>query len=725
MLRFKYIEMRNFLSFGNVPQRVELNSSPLTLIMGTNNDATSDENGDETRNGVGKSTVMQALNFVLFGKSIDNRIKLTNLVNKTNKKNCEVAVEFEKDGAYYRIVRKRSPTNVHLYVNNTEIVDPENSTSDDEAQGENRATQQVIEEIIGMSQEMFTQIVTLSTSDEPFLAKGAAKQRQLIEELLTITQLSEKAEKLKELVKGTKEAIEREKFRCETIEASNAKILETIKGFEQQSLDWEETRQANINLASTKLANHPPIEVDVCLKQIDAVKAANDHNNEVLRSKIQFDEEVLKATKFEETRENDIAKVTLQIEAMRKIDIDAEIKAHEAVELWNADKMKQVANLSERKLIESTIATARNKLKTSTDSIIRLQKQIECSTGARCPTCNSEVEHEKHLEILSGIQNAIDEEAKIQSSSTEEIEILQRKLDLNIASAIELGPKPVTHYNNVADAYKHQANIVSLESELQTIQNRHNQSLTTALIMKQNVEKLGEGVDVPEAQFVTYQDVYQYENTRNRLVQQLDAAEASKNPYIEQINTLRDSSLQNIDYDELNRLRKMQEHQEFLVKLLTNKNSFVRKRIIDQNLSFLNNRLSHYIAKSGSPHVVTFLNDLSVDITHMGNNYDFDNLSRGEKTRVVVALTLAFRDTFESLNFAVNTLMIDELLDNGLDPAGVNDCYKMLVEIGEQRDKNVFLITHRQELQQKANNIMMIVKENGFSSVEQNDAEAL
>ena len=58
MLRFKYIEMRNFLSFGNVPQRVELNGSTLTLIMGVNNDSTSDENGDETRNGVGLISFM-------------------------------------------------------------------------------------------------------------------------------------------------------------------------------------------------------------------------------------------------------------------------------------------------------------------------------------------------------------------------------------------------------------------------------------------------------------------------------------------------------------------------------------------------------------------------------------------------------------------------------------------------------------------------------------------
>lgn len=725
MLRFKYIMMRNFLSFGNLPQRVELNSSPLTLIMGTNNDATSDENGDETRNGVGKSTIMQALNFVLYGKSIDNRIKLTNLVNKTNKKNCEVEVEFEKDGAYYKIIRTRSPTNVHLYVNDTMIIDPENSNVEDEAQGENRATQQVIEEIIGMSQEMFTQIVTLSTSDEPFLAKGAAKQRQLIEELLTITQLSEKAEKLKELVKGTKEAIEREKFRCDTIEASNAKILETIKGFEQQSSQWEQTKSKNLEDVNVKLDTYPAIEVDACLFEIDEAAKIIDHNIKSKQLRIKFDETVKQAYEFEGTKEDNVAKIITEIEALKQFDINAEIEAHAELELWKEEKATYDSQMAEIRLLTSSMEINRSKINKCIDTVNRIEKQIESTRGAVCPTCNSELDHEKHMEIVEALRLNMEEENEAQVRYAYELEEITKTVNEMSSKLIPVQAQPVTHYKTVAEAYQHQANIVALESKLEQEQNKENTRLTEALALQAEVDAHGHEFEVPSTRFKTSAEVYQYENTRNKLVQQRDHFTASQNPYISQINTLRESSLQNIEYDELNRLRKMQEHQEFLVKLLTNKNSFVRKRIIDQNLSFLNNRLAHYIAKSGSPHVVTFLNDLSVDITHMGNNYDFDNLSRGEKTRVVIALTLAFRDTFESLNFAVNTLMIDELLDNGLDAAGVNDCYKMLVDIGEKSDKNVFLITHRQELQQKANNIMMIVKENGFSSVEQNDAEAL
>ena len=92
---------------------------------------------------------------------------------------------------------------------------------------------------------------------------------------------------------------------------------------------------------------------------------------------------------------------------------------------------------------------------------------------------------------------------------------------------------------------------------------------------------------------------------------------------------LRGSGLQEISFDTINDLTRIKEHQDFLLKMLTNKDSFIRKKIIDQNISFLNTRLSHYLAEVGLPHMVRFLSDLEVEITQYGKEFDFDNLSRG------------------------------------------------------------------------------------------------
>jgi len=108
-----------------------------------------------------------------------------------------------------------------------------------------------------------------------------------------------------------------------------------------------------------------------------------------------------------------------------------------------------------------------------------------------------------------------------------------------------------------------------------------------------------------------------------------------------------------------------------LLKLLTNKDSFIRKRIIDQNLSYLNARLSQYLDRIGLPHTVKFLNDLTVSIEELGRELDFDNLSRGERNRLILSLSWAFRDVWESLYQPINLLFIDEVIDTGMDSSGV------------------------------------------------------
>jgi hypothetical protein len=91
---------------------------------------------------------------------------------------------------------------------------------------------------------------------------------------------------------------------------------------------------------------------------------------------------------------------------------------------------------------------------------------------------------------------------------------------------------------------------------------------------------------------------------------------------------MQQQALQEVTYDTLNDLTRLQEHQEFLLKLLTSKDSFIRKKIIEQNLSYLNARLTHYLDRIGLPHTVVFQNDLTVSIEELGRELDFDNLSR-------------------------------------------------------------------------------------------------
>ena len=188
---------------------------------------------------------------------------------------------------------------------------------------------------------------------------------------------------------------------------------------------------------------------------------------------------------------------------------------------------------------------------------------------------------------------------------------------------------------------------------------------------------------------------------------------------------MKESGLQTIDYTELNTLQILRDHQDFLLRLLTSKDSFIRKRIINQNLAYLNARLEHYLDRVGLPHKVKFMSDLTVEIREHGRDLDFDNLSRGERTRLILGLSWSFRDVYESLNTPISLLFIDELIDNGLDPAGVESALAVLKQMSREANRNVFLISHRDELVGRVGSVMKVVKDGGFTSFsfEEDDEE--
>jgi DNA repair exonuclease SbcCD ATPase subunit len=200
------------------------------------------------------------------------------------------------------------------------------------------------------------------------------------------------------------------------------------------------------------------------------------------------------------------------------------------------------------------------------------------------------------------------------------------------------------------------------------------------------------------------------------LLQQITNKHAETDPYGEQITDMQTKALQDVSYTALNELTRVQDHQDFLLKLLTSKDSFVRKKIIDQNLSYLNSRLTHYLDRIGLPHTVKFQNDLSVSIEELGRELDFDNLSRGERNRLILSMSWAFRDVWESLYHPINLLFIDELIDNGLDTQGVENALAILKKMSRERNKSIWLVSHREELAGRVENILKVVKENGFTN---------
>lgn len=591
MIKIKNLTVRNFMSVGNQTQAIDFDKGQLTLVLGENLDLGGDDSG--ARNGTGKTTIINGLSYAIYGQALTN-IKKDNLVNKINSKGMLVTVTFEKDGVEYHIERGRKPNILKFSVNGQE----QDMDDLDESQGDSRETQKTIDEMIGMSHEMFKHLVALNTYTEPFLSMKPTEQRNIIEQLLGITLLSEKSEALKEQMKITRDAISTENTKLETIKASNEKIKQSIESIERKQRLWDENKEKTI-------------------------------------------EDLLKAK-----------------EMLANIDIDAEILAQKQLVEWS--KQKQ-----EKDNLDGLIARQTTTLEKEQKALDRLEKELLSLKEHKCHACGQDIHDDKHDDMVNAKQGQVDESIGAVKEIQEEILALQEALEL----VGELGDCPKVEYDSLEQALEHRSTLIKLD-------------------------------------------------------QDIEIKEKEENPYTEQINELQESAVQELDFTALNDLTRVKEHQEFLYKLLTNKDSFVRKRIIDQNLQFLNQRLTYYLAKIGLPHIVEFNNDLTVIITQLGQDLDFDNLSRGERNRLILSMSWAFRDVWENLYHSINLLFIDELVDSGMDASGVESSIAVLKKMTRERDKNVFLISHRDDLTSRVNHVLKVIKENGFTSYS-NDVEIL
>ncbi len=589
-IKIKDLTVKNFMSVGNVTQAVDFNREQLTLVLGENLDQGGDDTG--SRNGTGKTTIVNALSYALYGQALTN-IKKNNLINKTNNKSMLVTLNFEKNGNVYRVERGRSPNVLKFYVNDLEQED-----LTDESQGDSRKTQETIQDLLGMSHNMFKHVVALNTYTEPFLSMRTNDQREIIEQLLGITILSEKADSLREQIKVTKDTITEETLKINAIEASNSKIKQSIETLVTRKRAWESKRR------------------------------------------------------------DDLLKIETAIEELEKLNIEVELDAHERLTHWTELNNRLTSLNKERATLETALMRA-------SKSVEKVEKDVVDLDDAMCYACGQALHADKKEEILGKKQKELVDALSYQTEVADKLESTMKLL----AEIGDINGKPSTFYESAKEAYEHRSNVDNLRS---------------ALSSKQQEE----------------------------------------DPYQTQIDDLNTTAIQKIDWAIVNQLTSLKEHQDFLLKLLTNKDSFIRKKIIDQNLAYLNNRLTYYLDKLGLPHQVAFLNDLSVEITQLGQDLDFDNLSRGERNRLILGLSFAFRDVWESLYQGINLLFIDELIDSGMDTAGVENSLSILKKMGRERNKNIYLISHKDELIGRVNNVLKVIKENGFTSYE-NDIEVV
>ena len=242
MILFKELTYKNFLSTGNNPIKIQLDKERSTLIVGTN--------------GSGKSTILDALSFALFGKAHRN-VNKGGLVNSVNGKGCKVSIEFDTAGHSWKVIRGIKPNMFEVWQNG-KMIDQQTNVRD---------YQKFLEQnILKLNHKSFHQIVVLgSSSFIPFMQLKAWDRRDVIEDLLDISVFS----KMKHVLK-TRNTISKDLAKTNRIALDNQKdkIEYQKKHINQLEAINEEAKKsftADIALAQT--------EIDSLKKQLDEYPA--------------------------------------------------------------------------------------------------------------------------------------------------------------------------------------------------------------------------------------------------------------------------------------------------------------------------------------------------------------------------------------------------------------------------------------------------------------------
>lgn len=693
------------MSFGNVPQRINFDQNEIVLVLGENYDSQKTHSGI-LRNGAGKTSIINGLCYALFGQPLLN-IKRDNLINNINQKNMEVKVVFSKNDSIYEIHRGRKPNFLIYRVNNKDVVNvnqkDQKTIGEDETESTQENTQKQIEKVLGFDIFLFRHIFAMNTYTEPFLSMRLQDQRVFIETLFKINELSEKGDRLKEKIKETREEFLRESAAIEAHIKNNENIKRIIEDNLKKSRVWQQNKEKKLEEINKKIKSISSINVIEQEKLLE--------NYEKLKRKIEdlvFEDKQTISTIDHLKKEIKLLENSLSFILQKD---EAEEKFQSNREKLKDDTQKYIL------LIDEDLFQKEKDLKELLEKKDYLQQKIENPDLPLCTYCGQKIDDKKKLEeYRNELMNEKKEISLRINRLQQNIEqILNKKIEQQKILEECENEKDKMDDNKEEIEYKKK----DLYQKIEEKKKIFSQILETRDLLEDEILQLTEQEkNLKKSLLFSTRDEYiMFIKDVESLIEERDRIQKEEDPYLKHVKELEEKGLKEIKYDKYNQLNNILRHQEFLHKMLTSKDSFIRKKVMEQNILFLNARLSAYVEELGLPHKIVLQNDLSVDISYFGRSMDFDNLSRGERTRLVLGLGWAFRDVFESLNYSVNMVFIDELLDHGLDQGGIESSIYILKKMARDRGKSVFLISHRDELVPRTDKTIFVRKEDGFSSI--------
>lgn len=738
---FKDITIRNFLSYGNDEAKIDLEFSDPTMILGKNFDSVVE--GQVDSNGAGKSTILNALLMCLYGKNLVDA-KLDQQINNANKKNMYIAVQFKSGDWCYKVERYRKNKPMggdgirvlrHTDFNFDEKEHDVTYDSIANAEAE-------VAKAIGIPYDMFIRIVVFSATHEPFLSlpsshASKANQRDIIEELFGLTEITQKAEFIKKLLADSKKDFK-------LLEEINDRLVKEHERHRGQLTDARHRMDAwEVDNADRENAVKAQLETLKLIDTVPSIEGFEDSAKYRLELvEIQKDIPVIetsiahvkstaaKSRMWETQQEEQKSKYESDRDELSKIDFAGLKEARDEIKTVTAD----IASVKSE--LEVKHKTKYNQFKaivtTNNSKEEALRKEIEHLSDNKCPYCS---QNYAEAEVKRKDKEA--ELAKIEADTIEVLKVIEGYEDEvfpeyeGMIADLQSDLVALTALNIPSNLDVLESNYNRAVQWLDTPSNAENpfkadmsslDTLEDDLEVKKEAEakllsKISMAEEFIHSSFRTLADVKAHEVRIESLEARAKEIRKEQNPITDVVLNLEKTKLEDLKTDEINKLDKLIKHQDFLVKLLTKKDSFIRKALLNKSIPLLNGRLRHYLDKVGLPHRVTFNEEMGVDISQFGATLEYGQFSSGQKARVNICLAFAFRDVLQSRFGKTNLCILDECLDVGLGAVGVTLVAKMVKAIAIENGLSMFIISHKDEISSMFDRRLNIELRNGFSNI--------